>query len=74
MNNTWMVAWTHQRQRYVLDVDTSGMAAVVGILLTETGRTGVTVNERPWELDEATQKRIRERVFAKAREIPAVFE
>ena len=30
------------------------MAAVVGILLTETGRTDVTVNERPWELDEET--------------------
>lgn len=73
MVTMFAVAWTFKGERYLLDVQTSGLAAVAGILLSETGRTDVTVSEQEFELDAATQKRIRERVFAKTREIPAVF-
>lgn len=77
MVTMFAVAWTFKGERYLLDVQTSGLAAVAGILLSETGRTDVTVSEQEFELDEATQKRIRERVFAREWEIqaiPAVFE
>lgn len=73
MVTMFAVAWTFKGERYLLDVQTSGLAAVAGILLSETGRTDVTVSEQEFELDEATQKRIRERVFARTKEIPAVF-
>jgi hypothetical protein len=72
MVTVWHIAWTHKGERYLLDVDTSGVAAVVGILLSETGRTDVKVIEREFEIDPDTQERIRTRVFARTHEIQEV--
>lgn len=69
----YAITWTWKGQRYLLDVNTASLAAIVGVVLAETKREDVTVSEVPYEDGPERRNRIWARVQQRLQEPPAVF-
>ena len=72
---TWIVTWKKKGYAlpFLIDFDDETAAIKCGVALNEVGRYDVSITASEWEPDQEAMKRIRERVFARKKEIPAVF-
>lgn len=64
---TYMVVWTHNRQRFFVDIDDEQRALSLAVALAELGRSDVAVERAEFEIDPATSARIRERIMERIR-------
>lgn len=69
----YMVAWTYQNRRHLIDCDSQRLAGLIAALMSEAGRSDVTVMEVPYEEDAEMKARIWARVQARIQEMPRVF-
>lgn len=60
-----MVIWTYNRRRHFVDVETEAQAYAMGIILAETGRENVVIQESKVDIDPETMAAVQERVRAK---------
>lgn len=58
----YMVTWTYRGQRELIDCNSEQLAGTIAILLRESGREDVTVDEVPYEPDPEMAKRVRKRI------------
>lgn len=73
--SAYIVTWTWAGERFLLDVNTKGLASVLGIVLAESGRQDVhmdQVEDAP-AADPERQARIWARVKARSEEMPEVM-
>lgn len=61
----YMVAWTYRGQRELIDCDSERLAGSIAALLSESGRTEVTVMEVPYAPDPEMAKRVWKRIAAR---------
>lgn len=65
--NCYMVAWTHNGARHVLDFNDGNEAGLISIMLEESGRSEVVVEMVQYEADAEMKKEIWERIEKRRR-------
>lgn len=58
----YMVAWTYQNRRHLIDCDSQRLAGLIAALMSEAGRADVTVMEVPYEPDPEMAARVKCRI------------
>lgn len=56
---TYMVTWTFDGKRRLIDVDSETLVATIAIALSEVGRTEISISGHDYEIDSETAARIK---------------